>query len=847
MDGQFSHTPLTSPFRGIFTFEVVFLVRFVVSPYSFRGSIIKFESLASRLKRLGYKSALLGDVNFHAHVVFHKVMKNNGILPVHGLVKGKKIYIAKNREGYEELVRFYNEGKIENFKNIIVEDLRKNFVPIMYLNKSDRIGYEIMKKALGQKVLEGDFSLTKKSEDPCDIYDVESYDLDVIQEFPEVEDDFFDFEISDGKERERLEREVSLIIEKGFERYFKAVKIIVDTAKEIGVKVGPGRGSAVGSFVAFLLGITSINPLRYGLLFERFINEGRSELPDVDLDVEDVRRRELIKELSKKFKFVSLVSTYGNLKEKALKNLLNKVGVKYSERIKSLLEDLPVKRSIHAAGVIVSSSFLNLPCYDDDGLKVCEYDMDSLKEIGVEKIDVLGLKTLSFLRYLEEKTGISVDEIKEDGEVFESISYGETTGIFQLESTEAKRIARFVSPKNINELSHVLALNRPGPLKTGLDKKYMLRRISGDWSVRDELKDILNDTMGLPIYQEQIMLLAVRLSGMSLTEADLLRKAVAKKDPKKMEGVLKNLSDGMKRKGYDDEFIKETVSFIKEFASYSFNKSHSVAYSHISYWLMFFKEKYFPEFFMTYILLNTSSVEKIFSIVQEAIYKGYKVLPPDVNAPLGGVKDNELTLPIHVIKGVGIDYAKKVEELKPFRGVEEFSKKVGGGAVVESLIKAGAFDGLYKSRREALRAFKVGDVSGVIKKLKEKLGEKVEDIKPERVEDRVLLEREAMGFPVTVVEYNGESPEIAKTVTLSVENAFKVLSLGKGIITDGFSTVVVDDLPSGELWIVLSPDLNVVDFERVEKCKGYKRSCMDFEAYDDKIYLDCKPVLIKKG
>ncbi len=824
------------------------MIPVLVTPYAFRGSIVRIGDAIRRFKDLGYESIMIADPNFHAHVVFNETARQAGLLPIHAIVKGKKILIAKNKTGFRSLVRFHS-GESKDLEGVLVKEF-KDFRPVMYLSRSERRAYEIMKAILDQKPVEGDFSLTKKETDPSVLGEFEVYDLREKQTFPKPGDNFFNFGNLSEERRKRLKKEIKLVKEKGFESYFAAVKKIVDKAKELGIKVGPGRGSAVGSLLAFLLGITQVDPLQYGLLFERFINEGRKELPDIDIDVEDVRRRELIKALSKEFRFVSLVSTFATLKDKALRNAFRKIGIRPTKRVQELLRELPVKRSIHAAGVIVSDSDTTLPYYVDEDLKVCEYDMDSLKMIGVEKIDILGLKTLSFIRELERKTSLHSEEIPlDDEQVYESISKGMTSGVFQLESEEARKIARIVAPKKMVELSHVLAINRPGPLKTGLHQEYLKRRIEGGWRSLKGLEDVLNETLGLPIYQEQIMVMAVRLSGMSLSEADLLRKAVAKKDPELMERSLKRLEEGMKELGHDSAFIKDTLDLIKEFASYAFNKSHSVAYSHLSYWLSYYKEKFFPQFLLAFIDFNPSETEKIMRLVQEGICRGYKILNPDVNEPLGNFYEKTIRLPLHVVKGIGKELSIKAHEKGPFSSVSDFSRKVMSGAVVENLIKAGAFDSLYSARKEALRALKTGDIPKAALKIKEKFGKIEKEATSEDIEDRAFLENDSLGFPLTIPNMEEtDGAKLCEVVALSVERAVKVRSFGKGLISDGRSVAVLrEELPKGDLIVVLNGDLKVLDFAFQEEIAAITYDCGIFGIFADhvKIPADCK-VFLKK-
>ena len=788
------------------------MIPVIVTPYAFRGSIIRIEKLPRYLKELGFRSAVIADPNFHAHVIFNETLRKEGITPVHALAVGKKLLIAKSREGFESLVRFKNEG-LRKLKGVMVVDFEE-FRPVMYFKREDRLGYEAMRRVLGLDIREGDFSLESGGDDPTVLYRFKPYDLKVKQAFPGPPKDWVKIEEYPEDWRERLKRELDLVKKKGFEGYFRAVQIVVETARRMGIRVGPGRGSAVGSLLAYVLGITSINPLEYDLLFERFINEGRKDLPDIDIDVEDVRRRELIKELEKMFGFVSLVSTFSNLKEQSLRKTLKELGYKKNKKLYDLLYELPVRRSIHAAGIVISASELNIPYYVSDGLKVSEYDMRSLSLVGVEKIDVLGLRTLSLISDLVERTGLETEEIPlSDEKTFEAISSGTTTAVFQLESSEARMISKYVSPKSIVQLSHVLALNRPGPLKARLHEEYLERRLGKNWKVLDELKGVLDETLGLPIYQEQIMMMASKLAGMSLSEADELRKAISKKDEKKMKDMVLKLKRGMAEKGFDDEFVEKTVDFIKKFASYAFNKSHSVAYAHLSYYLTYYKIHFFPQFLMAFI--DTSGDrEKLFLLLMEASFLGYEILKPSVLKPEGEVDGRKIRLPIHVVRGIPKDLVSKIGKVE---GVGDFVRKVGSTSMAESLIKAGAFDEIYRSRKEALIALKEGDSHILLRKLRMKFGELESGIEPESLKDRILLERESMGFSLSIPDFKSERAKLAEAYSLWERRVSHVLSLGSGIITDGRVVVFADrNIPEGELAVVLDPDEGVVDWERWE-------------------------------
>ena len=787
------------------------MIPVLVTPYAFRGSVIDIESAVKRFKDLGYRSVIIADPNFHAHVVFNEIVRKNKMIPIHSIVFRKKLLIAKNKDGYRNLVLLKSRG-LKKLRGVIVRDFSE-FRPVMYLDKSERRNYEVMRKILGLEPMDGDFSLEVKEKDPLSIGSFRIYDLREKQIFPKPPDNWVDVQKYPKAWRDRLKREYDLIKKKNFESYFRAVQMIVDTARESGILVGPGRGSSVGSLFAYTTGITSINPLDYDLLFERFINEGRKEMPDIDIDVEDERRRELIKLLSGKFAFVSLISTYAALRENSLRKALESIG-ESPRKFYRALYGLPVKRSIHAAGVVVSSEDMILPYYEEGGVKVCEYDMDSLKAVGIEKIDVLGLKTLSFLKKLSEESGIDFPKVTtDDKSAYGMISRGITTSVFQLESSEARKISKYVSPKNISELSDVLALNRPGPLKANLHTEYLNRKLGKSWKVQKNMEKILKDTYGLPIYQEQIMMMAVEMAGMDLSKADELRKAVAKKDPKRMESILKVLREGMRKNGYSKSEIEDTVAFIKKFSSYAFNKSHSIAYAHISYYIAYYKSRYFPQFFLTFLKHSPYERKKIDILIKEAQFLGYEVLLPSVEQPFGGFNGKKIRLPITVVKTAEKNLPERIDKLDR-RKVSDVLK-VANQVVVENLIKAGAFDSVYSSRREALAALKSGDPSDVLKNLREKFGKIDKNVKMEGIRDRIFLEKEAMDFALSIPSFDSKRPKISESYSLWEARAVHALSMGNGVLTDGKSVVIVKNkIPDGELIVILDPEKGVTDWTK---------------------------------
>ncbi len=803
------------------------MIPLVVSPYSFRGSIIKFDALIDHLDELGLRSAILADLNFHGAVEFNHAMRERGKIPIHALIKGKKVFLALNREGFDSLVRFYN-GVSKNMKSVVVKDI-SSFKVVMYLLKEHRVGFETMRKILKLKPIEGDFSMEGNMRDPLDIFKIEDYSLEVGQVFKSPDPPWPERRFSDPNYVKRLKRELDVVKRMGLTGYFHAVERIVRKAREMDVKVGPGRGSAVGSLLVYALGITSVDPMKYGLMFERFLNEGRKEMPDIDIDIEDTKRHDLIKSLRDVFGFVALVSTFATLKEKSLRNAMK--SLKLTQRGVELVRGLPFKRSVHAAGVVVSEKPLDLPLIKAE-IPIIEYDMDSLKKIGVEKIDLLGLRTLSLLRELEEITGENVENVIPERRVFESISAGLTTGVFQLESLEAREIARYVMPSSISELSHLLAFNRPGPLKIKAHREYLMHRLGKKVDLPSELMEILGETGGLPVYQEQITTMVSKLAGFSLEEADDIRRAISKKDKALLSELLPELERRLSKR-YDENFVRITLDLIEKFASYAFNKSHSVAYAHMSYWMAYFKEHHFSEFFLAYLRWNRSDVMKCFQIVQEARYRGYDVRPPDINSPNGGIGGETLKLPIWLIKGIGGSVVKTLEKITPIERLSDL--KFLSPSVVENLIKSGALDSIYGSRREALEILRKGEGAKVMEKLKSKMGILNEKRKEESLVDRILMESDVLGFPVTILKFSSKLPTLSEVFAKGIKRAVHVLSLGK-LISDGRTTVLMKrPLGDGERLISMKPsgdveknvifhdslrvfyelDLNVENFEKI--------------------------------
>lgn len=811
------------------------MIPWIISPYSFDGSVVRFENLVKRMKELNLKSVLLADKNFHAVVKFNNILRKEGLIPVHGLWIHDKVYVARSRKGFENLVKFYNkwDNKLED---VIVLEVKK-LKSVRYLTADERIGYEFMcalfgKKADESQIMKGNF------DEICDLIEAENYNLVVEQILSDPEPNWKKYLENKAKNLgkvylERLRKELSLIEKKGFIKYFWVVKEIVETAKKMNISVGPGRGSAVGSLVTYLLGITSIDPLKYGLLFERFLNEGREDPPDIDIDIEDRFRKDLIQELSKRF-FVAHISTFGNLMEKSLKREIEKLMKDEpswkKKKIFEIVEGLPHHRSIHAAGIVLSTNRMLLPLVPNEDFPVVEYDMDSLASIGVTKIDILGLKTLSLIRDIKEET--KVEKIPDDEKTYRLISEGITGGIFQLESFEARKLCRKIKPKNIEDLSLVLALNRPGPLKSKIDDEYVRRRMK-----KELFYQYLPETFGLPIYQEQVMKIAMELAGFSPSEADALRKAMSKKDPKTAEALFKKMKENLISRGFGREESKELVNTLYNFSSYAFNKSHSIAYSHISYWLSFFK-KHFPEVFFKYLLVyNSGDSKKIFIIVQELRYMGFEVLSPNVNfsGVFPHISEKKFYLPLTIIKGVGKNLAEEIRKKAPYKSIWDFKEKIKGipAKVLENMIAAGAFDEIHGGRFEVMKVFKERS-DEVFDKVHELFGNKVK--KKTRKEEKWevnLLEISSLGFPLTPSSdiLDSDLPKLVDVFSKGMTLPVKVSVIVDKVVSDGITVCEIDKKLDKGIWItILSSSGKVL---QAKKQKDVKKIVYELDLLGD--------------
>lgn len=565
--------------------------------------------------------------------------------------------------------------------------------------------------------------------------------------------------------QDRLLFELDVIRQTGFESYFLIVWDFIRFARESGIPVGPGRGSGAGSLVAYCLGITNIEPLRYGLLFERFLNPERVSPPDFDIDLCYDRRGEVIQYVRGKYgeDSVAQIITFGTLGAKsAVRDVARALGLPFKEgdRIARLIpgelnitlkraleisgelrqayereqvtrqvvdvaqtvEGLPRNASTHAAGVVIGDRPLMdlVPLARGTGEEiVTQFPMNALVDLGLLKMDFLGLKTLTVVheavQLIEQTRGerIDIDSLPmDDKETFDLINRAETVGVFQLESAGMRDLSRRIGVERFEDIIALIALFRPGPMKM-LDD--YVRRKRGEVEVvydHPSLEPVLRETYGVMLYQEQVMQVANVLAGYSLGQADILRRAMSKKKKGEMQSQRRIFLEGCKVKGVDRRVAEKIFDTLARFAEYGFNKSHSAAYAVVCYQTAWLKAHYPVEFLAALMSNETGNTEKIQGLVGEAKGRGIEVLPPDINE--SGVKftvrDGGIRFGLAAIKNVGTHAveamvsAREEGEDGPFRSLFDFCSRVDPRAVnrkaLESLVRGGAFDSLGQRRSQ---------------------------------------------------------------------------------------------------------------------------------------------------
>ncbi|MDS1030731.1 DNA polymerase III subunit alpha [Bacillota bacterium LX-D] len=566
------------------------------------------------------------------------------------------------------------------------------------------------------------------------------------------------------KIKNRLDYELGIIKQMGFSGYFLIVWDMIHFAKNKGIYVGPGRGSAAGSLVAYILGITDIDPLKYDLLFERFLNPERVNMPDIDTDFCFERRGEVIEYLTNKYgnDHVSQIITFGTMAAKAsirdvgrvmnislsevdkiAKLIPNELGISLEkalelnsdlkdfinqdERYQRLyntaqaLEGMPRHASTHAAGVVIAKEelvkYLPVQRAGDDGI-VTQFPMQTVEEIGLLKMDVLGLRTLTVigksLELIKSTTSQQIDLHKlpmDDTLTYEILSKGESCGVFQLESTGMRNILRNLKPERFEDIVALVALYRPGPLGSGMVEDFIARKHKEVpvTYLHPKLEAILQDTYGVILYQEQVMRIASELAGFTLGQADLLRRAMGKKKPEIIAAQKENFLKGALENNIEKDVAEEIFDLMAYFAGYGFNKSHSAAYALLAYQTAFLKVHYTVEYMTALLSSVMGNTDKITLYIEECRRIGIEVLPPDVNYSLVDftATQGKIRFGLAAVKNVGNGAINAILEARKkgtFKSLDDFCQRVDlrqvNRRVLESLIKAGACNsfGTYRSR-----------------------------------------------------------------------------------------------------------------------------------------------------
>ncbi len=583
--------------------------------------------------------------------------------------------------------------------------------------------------------------------------------LDHLGEMAETREAYF----------ERLDFELGVIQQMGFPGYFLIVSDFIKWAKEQGIPVGPGRGSGAGSVVAWALLITDLDPLRYGLLFERFLNPERVSMPDFDIDFCQERRGEVIKYVQDKYgkDQVAHIITFGTLQPRAVVRDVGRVmqmplgqvdrlckmipsnpanpctlaeALKIEPRLQEArdsdanvaelltvaldLEGLYRNASTHAAGVVIGDRPLTqlVPLYLDPRSEIpaTQFTMKWVEKAGLVKFDFLGLKTLTVIdravKYLAKQGNeLDLDSVSvTDARAYEPLAEGASDGVFQLESSGMRDVLRKMQPSTIEELTALISLYRPGPMKnidSYVDRKFGREVITYP---HESLKEILEETYGIIIYQEQVMQIAQVLSGFSLGDADLLRRAMGKKDQDEMDRQRIRFIEGAAKNDVSGQLANDIFDLVNEFAGYGFNKSHAAAYALISFRTAYLKAHHPVEFIAASMSLDIANTEKLAQFHAEAKRLKLEVVPPNVNVSMADfdVKDGAILYALGALKNVGVSAMEHVVEVRetggPFKDLHDFARRVDTRIVnkraLENLARGGGFDCLEPNRARVLAA-----------------------------------------------------------------------------------------------------------------------------------------------
>jgi DNA polymerase-3 subunit alpha len=754
---------------------------------------------------------------------------------------------------------------------------------------------------------------------------------ELIPNFPvpegETEDSWFAKEVAAGMKRrfpngipepqaKQAEYEIELIQKMKFPGYFLVVADFISWARKQGIRVGPGRGSAAGAIVAYALGITDLDPIKYGLIFERFLNPDRISMPDIDVDFDDRRRGEVIQYVYQKYgeDRVSQIGTFNTIKAKAaLKDAARVLGYPYSlgERLTkafpppvlgqeislSVLEDKTDKRyaeasdlraiienepeaqrvfelakgleslkrstSVHAAGVIISKEplidVIPLMTRDGEAGVITQFDQPPLEKLGLLKMDFLGLRNLTVLedaldnitRNGQTAPVLEALDLDADQKTYKLLGSGETLGVFQLDGGPMRALLKQMKPTGFEDISAAIALYRPGPMGVDAHTNYAKRKnkLQANEPIHPTLQaplaEILDPTYGLIVYQEQVMAAAQKVANFTLGQADILRKAMGKKDADELAKLRASFASGMHENGFTEEAVTALWDTLLPFAGYAFNKAHSACYGVISYWTAYMKANHPAEYMGALLTSVGDSKDKMAIYLSECRRMGLKVLSPDVNESVARFtgRGDTIRFGMAAIKGVGEAVVEAIVAARKaqgnFKSFNDFLKKVPASVctkrTIESLIKAGAFDSLGHTRRALLQIFETAvDAQQGIKK-NEASGQtdlfgdlfdddptviEVPDLEEMNRKAKLSYEREMLGLYVSDHPLTGREGQLASASDFSIGT---------------FLTKEKTELKDGEVVTVAGLVTSVVS--RVSKKSGNPYSLVSIEDFDGALQI----------
>ena len=725
---------------------------------------------------------------------------------------------------------------------------------------------------------------------------VEFVERELMPRFPvpegHTEATWFEQEVAAGMDRrykgqipeaqaKQVSYEVEVIKQMGFPGYFLVVADFIAWARAQGIRVGPGRGSAAGSIVAYALGITELDPVKHGLIFERFLNPERVSMPDIDVDFDDRRRGEVIRYVSDKYgdDRVAQIVTFGTIKAKqalkdagrvlampysvgekltkamppmvlgrdiALNDMIDKTSERYKEaqdfrdliegdddsakvfELAQGLENLKRQWGVHAAGVIMSAEplldVIPIMKREDDGAIITQFDQPPCEKLGLLKMDFLGLRnltvlddTLANIKSNRGETVILEDlDLDSDPATFELLSRGDTLGVFQLDGTAMRSLLRLLKPSLFEHISAVIALYRPGPMGMNSHTNYALRK-NGQQEVdsvhpelSESLSEVLDPTYGLIVYQEQVMAAAQKAAGFTLGKADLLRRAMGKKNKEELDKQYEGFSDGMKANGYSEEAIKALWDTLLPFADYAFNRAHSAAYGVLSYWTAYLKANYPAEYMAALLTSVGDSKDKLGLYLSECRRMGINVLAPDVNESIAAFSavGKDIRFGLGAVRNVGLNVVDGIATARVEKGrfttFHDFLRKVPAVVcskrVIESLIKAGAFDTLGNTRRALVEIHEEAvDAQASLKKneavgqvdlfgslfdsdpaVEDSFGGSVPDRPEWAKKEKLAYERDMLGLYVSDHPLAGREAQIARHSQMSITDLHASESIADG-------------------------------------------------------------------